>query len=128
MEALGWTSICGAIEGRVVTNLEYGDETVDANLREFLNAVSEKFHLEKVILFGSRARGDFLNNSDYDLIIVSSDFAEFSFIERMSEMYKYWNAEPALEAFCYTPHEFARKSAQIGIVGEAVREGIEIAA
>lgn len=84
--------------------------------------------MEKVILFGSRARGDFLKNSDYDLIIVSEDFSELSFIKRMSEMYKYWNAEQALEAFCYTPEEFARKSAQIGIVGEAVKEGIEIAA
>ena len=39
-------------------------------------------------------------------------------------MYKYWDSPYVLEAFCYTPDEFEKKSKQIGVVKEAVKHGI----
>ena len=37
-------------------------------LREICD-LAEKYHILKVILFGSRARGDFMRTSDFDLAV-----------------------------------------------------------
>lgn len=100
----------------------------DKLIDEFLTKLGQAFKIEKVILFGSRAKGDALKKSDYDLIIVSSDFQGIPFIKRMTLVYKFWTLDIALEALCYTPEEFKKKSRQITIVSQAVKEGIEISA
>ena len=40
--------------------------------------------------------------------------------------YDSWDADFPLEIICYTPSEFEKKSAQIGIVKDAVESGIVI--
>ncbi|MFA4639979.1 nucleotidyltransferase domain-containing protein [Pyrococcus kukulkanii] len=80
-----------------------------------------------VILFGSRARGDFLKDSDYDLIVVSKAFEGKQFTDRSTEVLKLLFKEGIVEDFeilCYTPKEFERKKRMIGIVREALKEGI----
>ena len=42
----------------------------------------------------------------------------------MGDMYKYWDSPYVLDAFCYTPEEFKIKSKQIGVVKDAVKQGI----
>ncbi len=44
----------------------------DRNIDEFLSRVRGRFgeRLKRVILFGSRARGDYTEESDYDFILV----------------------------------------------------------
>lgn len=39
---------------------------------------AKKYQVKKVILFGSRARGDFREKSDIDLAVKGGDFARFS--------------------------------------------------
>lgn len=80
----------------------------------------------KVILFGSRARGDWLKESDYDFVIVAERFEGVPFVRRPVDLYRYWQGRPGAELLCYTPEEFERKRREIGIVREAVREGIEL--
>ena len=41
-------------------------------------AFAEKYDIEKVILFGSRARGDFRRTSDIDIAVTGGDFARFA--------------------------------------------------
>lgn len=41
-------------------------------------ALAEKYGVEKVILFGSRARGDFYRTSDIDIALCGGDFPRFS--------------------------------------------------
>ena len=41
-------------------------------------ALAKQYHVEKVILFGSRARGDFYRTSDIDLAVVGGDIARFA--------------------------------------------------
>ncbi|MBS3099026.1 nucleotidyltransferase domain-containing protein [Candidatus Pacearchaeota archaeon] len=83
--------------------------------------------MEKAILFGSRARGDNFNDSDYDIIIVSPDFANILFTQRIAKMYDFWKHYPLdIEPICYTPEEFEKKKKQIGLVQQAVKEGIEL--
>lgn len=94
--------------------------------RNFASKVRKALSPEKIILFGSRARGDNFKTSDFDFIIVSEKFRGTHFLRRPSDMYQYWSENVDLEAICYTPDEFARKLKQYGIVQTAVREGIEI--
>lgn len=46
-------------------------------LRE-IREIAEKYGVKKVILFGSRARGDFRRTSDIDLAVSGGDFARFA--------------------------------------------------
>lgn len=48
------------------------DEAPDAMLELMTRRIAERFDPEKVILFGSRARGDARPDSDYDLLVVFS--------------------------------------------------------
>lgn len=45
---------------------------------EELRALAQQYGLEKVILFGSRARGDFYRTSDIDLAVSGGDIVRFS--------------------------------------------------
>lgn len=94
--------------------------------KEFSKKLRKKFNIQKLILFGSRARGDNLKNSDFDFIVVSKDFEKRPFILRASELYDYWDKELDIETLCYTPDEFERKKKQLGIIKTAVNEGVEI--
>jgi len=98
----------------------------EKELRAFLARVNHRFPLERAILFGSRARGDELKTSDYDLILVSSAFAGLGFTERAREVLKLWDLEVGLEPLCYTPEELEERSRKITIVAEALREGRQI--
>lgn len=93
---------------------------------EFVRRVKAAFRVERIILFGSRARGDYLVESDYDFLVVSDDFVGMPFPRRMSLLYEYWEAPAPLEVFCYTREEFQRKARQIGLVAEAVKEGVGV--
>lgn len=94
-------------------------------VRRFLKRL-KGYDIEKAILFGSRARGDHLEESDLDLILVSKDFEGIFFTDRISKVYRFWDGDLSLEVLCYTPEEFEKKKGMIGLVQDAVREGIEI--
>lgn len=42
-------------------------------IRDYADQVAEMFHPERILLFGSYARGDFGPNSDVDLLVVMPD-------------------------------------------------------
>lgn len=96
------------------------------NLDDLVRLIKNEFNTELVLLFGSRARGDNLIESDYDIIIVSKDFEGINFIKRMGLVQDLWDGIYRLEAFCYTPEEFERKRNEIGTVQEACKEGIAL--
>jgi len=88
-----------------------------------------RWRIEKVIIFGSRVRNDYLSNSDLDVILVSNDFEGINFTDRIGEIYYYydlWKGDYPLEILCYTPAEFEKKRKQIGMVKDAVETGIVI--
>jgi len=76
--------------------------------------------------FGSRARGDWLLTSDADVMIVSPDFVGRRFVDRSAEILRHWRGRVDLEAFCYTPEEIAERRHEIGIIGQALKEGRRI--
>jgi len=105
---------------------EYTNERMRRDLRGFKNRLKRRFKVEKMILFGSRARNEHLLDSDVDLIIVSRQFQGQFFTNRISDVLEYWSAPVDLEPLCYTPEEFKRKLKEYGIVRTAVKEGVEI--
>jgi predicted nucleotidyltransferase len=98
----------------------------EAGLAKFLRRVGERFPLRRAVLFGSRARGDELRESDYDVLLVSDRFGDLPFQDRIAEVLDFWDLPESVEPLCYTPEELERKSHEIGIVAEALREGRDL--
>ncbi len=80
---------------------------------------------EKIILFGSCARGDFGEDSDIDLLIVKE--TPLRPLDRMREVYKVVYSPRhylALDPLVFTPAELSRKlEARDSLICEIVREG-----
>ena len=51
---------------------------IEQNVVDEICEIAEKYSVEKVILFGSRARGDFKRTSDIDLAVKGGDFPRFA--------------------------------------------------
>jgi len=102
------------------------DEETLARVKRFLEAVEQDWPLERAILFGSRARGDHLRYSDVDLLLVSDAFEGIPFPDRPSKLYPLWEGGLPLEILCYTSTEFDKKRQMIGLVQDAVKEGIPL--
>jgi len=80
---------------------------------------------DKVILFGSFARGDYHAASDVDLLIVKDTGQPF--IERSADVWRMCPSELVIEPLVYTPAEFAQMVQQGNpLISTALREGIVI--
>ena len=54
------------------------DTGIRPEVIEEIRNLAQKYDIEKVILFGSRARGDFRRTSDIDIAVTGGDFASFA--------------------------------------------------
>lgn len=99
---------------------------IERELKKFKKSLSKRIEIEKIIFFGSLAKGKGHKYSDVDLIIISPEFRGKEFRDRPLGFYKYWNLDLPFDFLCYTPEEFKKLSKMITIVREAVKEGIEI--
>jgi uncharacterized protein len=105
---------------------KFQDKRLKNAIEDFKKELMEKYNLEKTILFGSRARGDHLNTSDIDMLMISKDFKDLPFKTRMTEILDHWRHPQDLEVLCYTPEEHQRLMRRQGIVRKATEKGIEI--
>jgi predicted nucleotidyltransferase len=48
-------------------------QVFDSHLREMVGLITARWSVERIVLFGSRARGDHEEQSDYDLMIEVKD-------------------------------------------------------
>jgi len=78
------------------------------------------------VLFGSSVYGVRLRESDIDLIVVSDDFKNMPFEERMLILYKNWKHRTDLCAFGFTSEEYNQLKKKSIVVKEADRKGIKI--
>ena len=96
---------------------------IQAVLNEMVRLIAERFHPEKIILFGSYANGQPTADSDLDLLIVmrvdgslrkKANEIDLALADRMVPM----------DVIVVTPQQFERRKDAIGtIVREAAREG-----
>jgi predicted nucleotidyltransferase len=97
------------------------------DLKEYLITLSESVNgsvpLVCVILFGSRARTDYRESSDLDMIFVGQ--FEEQFINRTTIIYDHYELSLGLDAFCYTAIEFDKMFHE-GVVSilDAIDHGI----
>ena len=101
-------------------------ESLIKQLGQFKKNASRDIPIEKLIFFGSRARGKPKKYSDVDLIVVSKIFKDMKFYKRPAKLYDHWDIDHPVDFLCYSPEEFRRVKRLSIVVEEAVREGIEI--
>ncbi len=101
-------------------------ESIISALSKFKQKLEKKIEVQKMILFGSYARGDYKKESDVDLIIVSSDFRKISFPKRSWDFYNLWDIDMPVDYLCFTPEEFEKQKRKVSIVSMALKEGIVI--
>lgn len=106
---------------------DLADPLIRLFMESYLPRIRKLFSPQQVWLFGSRVRGDALEESDLDVIVVAASFEGVAWPERWSQILKRADVKHAIEFLCYTPKEFKRKRKQLGIVEAAVEEGVRVA-
>lgn len=87
-------------------------------------AILQAYDPERIILFGSRARGEADEYSDYDLIVIKR--TDRPFLDRLCDMVPYLRqiTRPA-DILVYTPEEFERMG-DIGLGWMVRHEGMTL--
>jgi predicted nucleotidyltransferase len=93
----------------------------DPRLQRLISLLKD-YEPERIILFGSHARGDADEHSDYDIVVIKR--TQRSFLERLQDMVPFLVAfdRPA-EILVYTPDEFEQMSER-GLGWIVRKEGI----
>lgn len=90
-----------------------------------IDAVVQAFDPEKIILFGSWARGDFMESSDVDLMVVAN--TDLRYIDRIHKALKALPEDEAVrygfDVLVYTPEEFEHLRRTRRFVEQACEEG-----
>jgi predicted nucleotidyltransferase len=100
----------------------------DPVLKTFIETVvpviKEKMAPSKIVIFGSRVRGEATEDSDIDVIIVSDVFKGIKFVKRMAMVLKIFRFTKHVDLICYTPDEFEKIQNGSVIIESALSEGI----
>ena len=102
------------------------DEKVARFRREVLPRLVVRYNPSRVLVFGSRARGDALKDSDLDVLIVAEAFGSIRWLDRPVRVAEDCDIRFGVELLCYTPDEYRRKLGELGIVRTATDEGMEL--
>ncbi|MFB6208537.1 MAG: nucleotidyltransferase domain-containing protein [Candidatus Nanohaloarchaea archaeon] len=107
------------------------DEKTVEKVGETIRSIAEDeaIKIDELMIFGSRARNDYTEDSDVDVVLVSEDFRNVKWYERGMKFQRDWDYGnlPDPEIICLTPEEFDERRKKLGdIVKRAVQEGIEI--
>jgi len=82
-------------------------EVIDAVRSYIGKLIKAGYPIKSAVLFGSRARGDWLVTSDVDLLVIIPNTQQ-GFIERIVEFSRFWDGPWALDVFPYTIDEVRR--------------------
>jgi uncharacterized protein len=104
---------------------------VKEKIKKIISQVFEEkgIKVERIILFGSRARGDFRENSDWDLLIIVSNELDLEDKRKISKEIRIKLAEICIpcDVLIKSASEIEYYSNFIGTTTrEALKEGVEI--
>jgi predicted nucleotidyltransferase len=97
------------------------DQTTIKTIKKYLTRLPNTIVVDQMVVFGSRARGDYRENSDIDVAIVSQNFNDMSEVEQSRLLYKATtDIYPEIHPWGFTPKEFntADKQSSIGSIRE----------
>jgi len=77
----------------------------DKEIQSITKQLIEKYGPEKIILFGSAARGDYGKANDLDFLIIKQDVPLYG-IDRMRELDELIDRNVAADMLVYRPNEF----------------------
>ncbi len=97
---------------------------MDQLVERVTQRIAEGIRPEKIILFGSRARGDGRPDSDIDLLLICKDFDSRRKLKlRVRKLFPYQGF--SMDLFVLTPEEFEWQKEVVSTVGRiASREGV----
>lgn len=79
------------------------------------------FAPERILLFGSLARGDWDEESDVDVVVVYRTPKRF--LDRLEELHLRWQLPVAVDILAYTPEEFDEMLVERAFLQDIVAEG-----
>ena len=94
---------------------------------EVMPILQQSFNPQKVLLFGSRAKGNSTPDSDIDLIIVSDFFSDIHPLKRMTLVLKKIRFPKHIDVLCYTTEEFEKIQKTSAIVLDAINNSYALA-
>lgn len=89
---------------------------------DIVNQLQKKFDPDKIILFGSYARGDFSKDSDMDLLVIKN--TNSSYHNRLIEARRCLHTTTPVDLFIFTQDEIERNLTNNPFLAEAVKQGI----
>lgn len=104
-------------------------ESILSVVRHYINILSRYIEIQEAYLFGSYVKGTWLKSSDIDLVIVSRDFKELKFLERLELLYGIqWrnNITPFIEVIPLTPEEFIERRDRSAVLRDAKKYWIRV--
>ena len=92
-----------------------GQDTVLATVKRFKNVLeSINIRVDQLILFGSHAEGTAREDSDIDLVVISSSFSDKSYWERINILTDaIYQVFAPIEASAFTPDEWQSEKSLI---------------
>lgn len=101
-------------------NLKNIPAEIASNIKLLAEALVRELEAEQIYLFGSFARGDWLYESDVDIIVVSSRFRGVEYGRRVLLVRRLAPKGMKLEVLAYTPEEFKKISERSVVVLDAL--------
>jgi len=98
-----------------------GNRVVDTHLTKLVQLL-RRYEPERIILFGSRARGEADEYSDYDVLVIKR--TKRPFLDRLRDMVPYLvEFDRPADILVYTPEEFERMR-ETGLGWVVQQEGV----
>jgi len=102
-----------------------GQDTVLATVKRFKNALeSINIRVDQLILFGSHAEGTAREDSDIDLVVISSSFSDKSYWERINILTDaIYQVFAPIEASAFTPDEWKSEKS---LISDYAKNGVSV--
>lgn len=81
---------------------------IEKQVEDIKKQIIERYKPEKIIIFGSYARGNFDKDSDVDFLIIKKDAPECG-VERIREVSKLIKRNIAVDFLVYRPYEIEER-------------------
>jgi predicted nucleotidyltransferase len=99
---------------------------IDRWINDFGERLSRRLRVDRILLFGSRARCAALHESDVDLAVVSPDFESMSWIARAELLAREWGYGPDADCLGFTPAELERATNELTFPGQIRKTGVVV--